>query len=62
MKTTEKLWRKDFGHMDIEFTFSDPKVYTQPWTVTIPMELMPHTDIIENICEHEKDVVHIFGK
>jgi len=26
------------------------------------MELMPDTDIIENIGENEKDVVHIFGK
>jgi len=62
MRTTETFRRKDFGHMDIEFTFTDPKAYTQPWSVTVPMELMPDTDIIENICENEKDAVHIFGK
>ena len=59
MKTTEKLRRKDFGHMEIEFTFNDPKAYTAPWSVTVPFELMPDTDIIENICENEKDLVHI---
>ena len=62
MRTTEKFRRKDFGHMEIEFTFNDPKAYTQPWSVTVPFELLPDTDIIENICENEKDVVHIFGK
>lgn len=62
MRTTEKFRRKDFGHMEIEFTFNDPRAYTQPWSVTVPMELMPDTDIIENICENEKDAAHIFGK
>jgi hypothetical protein len=62
MRTTEKFRRKDFGHMEIEFTFNDPKAYSQPWSVTVPFELLPDTDLIENICENEKDVVHIFGK
>jgi hypothetical protein len=59
MRTTEKFMRKDFGHMDVEFTFNDPKAYTHPWSVTVPFELLPDTDIIENICENEKDVQHI---
>jgi hypothetical protein len=62
MRTTEKFRRKDFGHMDIEFTFNDPKAYTAPWSVTVAFALMPDTDIIENICENEKDAVHILGK
>jgi hypothetical protein len=48
--------------MEIDFTFNDPKAYTQPWSVTVPFELLPDTDIIENICENEKDAAHIFGK
>jgi hypothetical protein len=62
MRITEKFRRKDFGHMEIEFAFNDPKAYTQSWSVTVPFELLPDTEIIENICENEKDVVHIFGK
>jgi hypothetical protein len=61
MKTTERFLRKDFGHMDVEFTFDDPVMYTKPWTVTVPFELLADTDIIENVCENEKDLVHIFG-
>jgi hypothetical protein len=60
MHVTEKWRRKDFGHMDIEFTFDDPKTYTKPWSVTIPFNLLADTEIIENVCENEKDVEHIF--
>ena len=62
MHVTERLRRRDFGHMDIQFTMDDPKAYTKPWTVSVPFELLPDTEIIENICENEKDLVHIFGK
>jgi hypothetical protein len=60
MKTTERFRRKDFGHLEIDFTFDDAKAYTKPWTVTVPFILLPDTDIIENVCENEKDVKHIF--
>ena len=62
MHTTERFRRRDFGHMDIEFTFDDAKAYTKPWSVTVPFELLPDSDVIENICENEKDLVHIVGK
>ena len=60
MKTTERFRRKDYGHLEIDFTFDDAKAYTKPWTVTVPFILLPDTDIIENVCENEKDVKHIF--
>jgi hypothetical protein len=47
--------------MEIQFTFDDPKAYTKPWTVTVPFELLPDTELIENICENEKDAVRILG-
>jgi hypothetical protein len=60
MKVTERFRRKDFGHLEIEFTFDDPKAYTRPWSVTVPFDLLADTEIIENVCENEKDVEHIF--
>jgi hypothetical protein len=60
MNVTERWRRPDFGHLEIEFTFDDPKTYTKPWSVTIPFNLLPDTEIIENVCENEKDVEHIF--
>jgi len=59
MKTTERFRRIDFGHMEIGITIDDPKFYTQPFTVTIPFELLPDTDLIEDVCDNEKDAARI---
>lgn len=62
LHVTERFTRRDFGHMQIEITIDDPQAYSRPWTVTIPKELMPDTDLIEFICENEKDYAHMVGK
>ena len=62
LRVTERVQRRDFGHMDIQITFDDPKAYTKPWTVTIPFDLYADTELIESICENEKDRPHMVGK
>jgi hypothetical protein len=62
LRITERMRRIDFGRMDIEFTFDDPKAYTKPWTVKVAFELMPDTELLEYVCENEKDLPHIVGK
>lgn len=62
MKLTERFRRRDFGHLSIEMTIDDPEYYTKPWTVTVFKELMPDTEMIEWMCENEKDLVHMVGK
>ena len=37
LRVTERFRRKDFGHMSVEITIDDPKTYTKPWTVTLPL-------------------------
>lgn len=59
---TERIHRSDFGRMDIEFTFDDPKAYTKPWTVKVAFELMPDTELLEYVCENERDAPHMIGK
>ena len=61
MHLTERYHRRDFGHMDIEMTFDDPKYYTRPFTVKLPMRLIPDSsDVFEDVCaENEKDRVHL---
>ena len=55
LRTTERFTRKDFGHMQIQITFSDPKAYTRPWTITLQAELMADTELLENVCnENDK--------
>ena len=63
LHVTERFLRKDFGHMDIQVTIDDPKAYTKPWNVTIPLRLLPDTELLEYICtENNKDLEHLVGK
>jgi hypothetical protein len=58
-KVIERFTRRDFGHMDIDITIEDPKAYIKPWRVTVPVHLLPDTDLIETYCENEKDAPHM---
>jgi hypothetical protein len=62
LHVTERFRRRDFGHMDIDFTIDDPKAYTKPWTVSVAFLLQPDTEFIEDICDNEKDQTHMVGK
>ena len=62
LRITERYRRPDFGHLSIEFTFTDAKNYSQPWSATINFDLMPDTEIMEHLCENEKDLVHMYRK
>ena len=53
-QSTERLRRTDFGHMEIEFTFDDPKTFTKPWSTTVKFNLLPDTDLLEFHCDNEK--------
>jgi hypothetical protein len=55
LRTIERFRRSTFGRMDLQVTFDDPKAYTRPFTVTLPLSLLPDTDLIEDACENEKD-------
>ena len=61
MRVTEKFTRRDFGHLEIQISIDDSKAYTRPWTVNARFELMPDSELIENICE-DKDTPHLVGK
>jgi hypothetical protein len=59
MHLVEKFHRRDFGHLDVEMTFDDPKMYTKPFSIKITHQLIPDSDILEYFCaENEKDRPH----
>lgn len=59
-RMTERLHRRDFGHLDVEVTVNDPKYYTRAFTVKLPFHLIPDSDVLEAVCaENEKDRVHL---
>jgi hypothetical protein len=62
MRVVERYRRRDFGHMDVETTFDDPKMYTKPFTITVPHDLLADADIFESFCENEKDRAHLGSK
>lgn len=60
MHVTERFHRRDYGHLDTEITFDDPKYYTKPFTEKISYNLVPDNDIFEMYCdENEKDRPHM---
>ena len=60
MRMTERYLRRDFGHMDLEFTFNDPKYYTRPFGLRALPRLIPDSDLSEYVCtENERDRAHL---
>ncbi len=60
LRITERFHRRDFGHLDVEMTFDDPQMYTKPFTLKIPHDLLADADIFESFCnQNEKDSVHL---
>ena len=55
LRITERLRRRDFGHMDFEITIDDPKAFTRPFTIKTERVLAPDTDLLEDVCENERD-------
>ena len=62
LRLTERYHRRDVGHMDLQVTYDDPKAYTRPWTLALEYELIPDGDLIEYVCENERDTPHLVGK
>jgi len=61
LKLTERFHRKDFGHLELDTTFEDPKVFTKPFTIHFEKTLAPDTEILEDVCENEKSGVHLMS-
>jgi len=56
----ERFHRRDFGHMDLQVTVDDPKMYTRPFSIKVTEVLQADSDVLENVClENEKDRVHL---
>ena len=55
LRTTERYRRTDFGHMQVEVTYTDPAAYAKPWGFTENMALAADTEMLESICEWSSD-------
>ena len=60
LRLQERFHRRDFGHMDLQVTIEDPKMYLRPITVKVTELLVPDSDVLESFCtENEKDRAHL---
>ena len=59
MRTLERFRRTDFGHMSLEIVIEDPQTYANPLTMKMSFTFMPDTDMIEDICDNERDNQHM---
>ena len=63
LKITERMRRRDFGHIDLEMVIDDRKMYTRPWSIFSELTLQVDTELLEFICEeNEKDSQQLVGK
>ena len=61
LRITERMRRRDFGHMDFEITIDDPKAFTRPFTIKTERLLAADTDLLEDVCENEQDLRRMTG-
>jgi hypothetical protein len=63
LRMTERFKRRDFGHMELQVTLSDPTVYAKPLKLSAGGALSIDNELIEFVCgENEKDRVHLVGR
>jgi hypothetical protein len=63
LRVTERFRRVNVGTMRLEMTFEDPRTYTKPWTIAVDVNLVPDTELLENVCnENEKDRTRLVGR
>jgi len=63
MRVEERFRRRDYGHLDLTITITDPEIFTRPITFSVVEELLPDTDLLEHYClENERDDAHFPGR
>ena len=63
MRIEERFRRRDYGHMDLTITITDPQIFTKPISFSVVEELLPDTDLLEHYCvENERDDAHMPGR
>src|SRR6266446_398399 len=61
LRITERLRRRDFGHMDFEMTLEDTRIFMKPITFKADKTLVVDTELFETICEYEQHAQHLVG-
>ena len=55
LRMTERYRRLDFGHLQVEVTFTDPDAFAKPWSFSADLALKADTEMLEAICERSSE-------
>jgi hypothetical protein len=55
LRVREVYRRQNFGHLQVEVTFTDPAAYIKPWGFTFNLALAADTEMLESVCEVSSD-------
>ena len=55
LRMTERYRRSDFGHMQVEVTYTDPKAFIKPWGFSSDMNVAVDTEMLEAVCERSSE-------
>jgi hypothetical protein len=62
LRVIERFRRVDFGHIRFQVTYDDPKTLKRPITFSLMVNYAPDTDMLETICDNERDDSHLVGR
>ena len=63
LRITERFQRLDWGRMNMELTYSDPRIYKRAWSIPMQLSLASDQEMIEGYCgENEQARAHFVGK
>ncbi len=55
LRITERYTRRNIGRIDVQVTMTDPTVYLQPITFSMPIALQADTELLEGVCENHHE-------
>ena len=55
LRVTERYRRPDFGHLEVEVTFTDPGAFAKPWGFDVNFALAADTEMLEAVCERSSE-------
>jgi hypothetical protein len=61
LRVIERFRGIDFGHIQRRITYDDPETLTKPLTFSVDLVYAPDTEMLETICENERDSPHLVG-
>jgi hypothetical protein len=58
LRMIERFRRPEKGRLELETTFLDPGTFSKPWIIPAKFDLAPAEDILEYVCENDRDAGH----